>query len=137
MAFEVIFQEDMDKRRFGNLLRSRREAGELDVSELAQRVGLSREVLGKYERGERINPIDPEYANAIAAELKNVSVLELVMAMGYQVSVAGLASDELALIDQYRRLSPASRAALQAGARALVGMLPGEDERPKPPRAAS
>lgn len=113
----------MDKKRLGILLRQRREAAALEVTELASRIGISREVLGKYERGERIHPLDPEYANAIAAELKNLSVLEIVMAMGYQVAIAGFTPDELALMDQYRRLSPAGQASLQAGARALNGQL--------------
>lgn len=116
----------MDKARFGALLRSRREAAGLDVAELARRVKLSREVLGKYERGEREHPMDPEEVNALAEALSNVSVLELVMAMGYRVAVAGLDRDELELIELDRRLSPASKRSLRAGAQALVGQFPAE-----------
>lgn len=115
----------MDKRRLGNLIRSRREAVGLDVAELARRVSLSREVLGKYERAEREHPLAPEEANAIAQELKNVSVLELVMAMGYQVAIANMDADELGLIEEYRRLHPANREGLRATARALAGTLQG------------
>lgn len=113
----------MDKKRLGSLLRTRRQDAGLDTGELAKRIGVSREVLGKYERGERENPLDPDEANRLAAELRNVSVLEIVMAMGYQVAIAGFSSDELALVDQYRRLSPAARASLEEGARALEGLF--------------
>lgn len=113
----------MDKARFGNLVRSRREDAGLGVQELADRVKLSREVLGKFERGQTEHPMDPDNANLLAAELRSVSVLELVMAMGYQVAIAGLSPEELALVEEYRRLDPARRAGLQATARALAGML--------------
>ncbi len=113
----------MHQKRLGDLLRQRREDAALEVTELASRVGMSRDVLGKYERAVRIHPLDPEYANAIATELKNVSVLEIVTAMGYQVAIAGLSADELALMDQYRRLNRAGRLTLQGVARALHEQL--------------
>jgi transcriptional regulator with XRE-family HTH domain len=116
----------MDKARFGNLIRSRREAAGLDVAELARRVKLSREVLGKYERGEREHPLDPENVNAIAEALGNVSVLELVTAMGYRLAFAGFDGPEIELIEMDRRLSPASKKALRAGAQALVEQFPAE-----------
>lgn len=109
----------MNGKRLGNLLRDRRKAAGLSVAELAQAVGITREVLGKYERGSRANPLAAEYANAIAETLKNVSVLEIVMAMGYRISITGFDADELALVDEYRRLTRPHRAGLYRTAQAL------------------
>ena len=138
---KAMLRDDLNGNRLSMLLRTRREAAQIEMVELAKRIKMSRQVLGAYERGKRVYPLDPDYANAIATELKNVSVLEIVMAMGYQVAIAGLAPDELALIDEYRRLGRAERAALRAGARALVGTLTVADEAvdrfPQPRRPTS
>lgn len=115
----------MDGKRYGALLKSRREAAKLSLGDVAEALGVDSDTIGKLEAG-RKRPPDIDIVNGIAGIIQDCSVLDQLVAMGFRVSIGGMGPDELSLIQLYQDLSPAGREALLAGGRALIGKFPEE-----------
>lgn len=128
----------MVDNRFGRLLKSRRLdatdpttgraytrkrlAGLLE-DELGESVSASLVAGWESESANEKNRIavpKPKHVNALAKVLPNISVLEMVEAIGYEVERSGLRDDERELLAAFRRLQPSQR----PGAVRLIRALP-------------
>jgi transcriptional regulator with XRE-family HTH domain len=94
----------MAQREFGRLLAERREAAGLGQKELARAVNVAYQQIGQWENGHFKKPLRPEIINGLAQELRNVSVMELLVKLGYDVECPDITADDAALLGGYHRL---------------------------------
>ena len=119
----------MGFEHFSQLLTSARERAGLTKAELAERVGIiSRQSITNWEG---VRPpkrgITPAEVNALSKAL-DISVLDLVMALGYDVTFEGIADEaEAALLEAYRRLLPVQQQMLRAAAGLSSGLPPASE----------
>lgn len=127
----------MGFEQFSRLLTNARQRAGLTKVELAERLGIiSRQSITNWEG---VRPpkrgITPEEVNALSKALQ-VSVLDLVTALGYDVKFEGIADEaEAALLEAYRQLLPAQQQMLRAAA-GLSSGLPQASELPSLHRLA-
>ena len=127
----------MGFEQFSRLLTNARQRAGLTKVELAERLGIiSRQSITNWEG---VRPpkrgITPEEVNALSKALQ-VSVLDLVTALGYDVKFEGIADEaETALLEAYRQLLPAQQQMLRAAA-GLSSGLPQASELPSLHRLA-
>lgn len=109
-----------ERYRLGELVRVAREREGLTQADLAERLGIERTMVSQLELGRPKKPIEPTVVNRLATIL-NLSVLEMVIALGYDVRFDGIEDEEeVALLEAYRGSEPA----LKQASRAVLG-LPG------------
>lgn len=105
-----------DGSALAKLIRDQRKAIGLDQQGLAERLNVKRETVSKMERGLMVYPLTPETTHDLSRHL-GLSVFDLVRAMGYQVEMPGFVDEqEVALVEAYRRLTPAQQQVLRAAA---------------------
>ncbi len=116
----------MGFEQFSSLLTTARQRAGLTKAELAGRLGsISRQSITNWEG---VRPpkrgITPEEVNALSEALE-VSVLDLVTALGYDVKFEGIADEaEAALLEAYRQLLPVQQQMLRAAAGLSSGLPP-------------
>lgn len=123
----------MGNKDVGRLIQARREAAINPVTgkawtqdELGDAVGLKRESVGHLERGRGKNVPGPELLNVISQTLGNVTVAEMLQAVGYDLRLDGelLTPEEEYLLGVFRQSSRGDRAALIRVAQGLLGLPP-------------
>ncbi len=119
----------MGSEQFSRLLTNARQRAGLTKAELADRLGIiSRQSITNWEG---VRPpkrgITPDEVNALSKAL-DVSVLDLVTALGYEVKFEGIADEaEAALLQAYRQLLPVQQQMLRAAAGLSSGSLPASE----------
>ena len=119
----------MGFEQFSRLLTNARQRVGLTKAELADRLGIiSRQSITNWEG---VRPpkrgITPDEVNALSKAL-DVSVLDLVTALGYEVKFEGIADEaEAALLQAYRQLLPVQQQMLRAAAGLSSGSLPASE----------
>ena len=94
---------------------SRRQKG-FTQKEVAHFAGMTRENYASAENGRRKDPLSPEQASRLA-RLLDIPMISLLEAMGYSLDVPGFDNEEeVALVQAYRRLTPAEKRMLRAAA---------------------
>jgi transcriptional regulator with XRE-family HTH domain len=95
-------------------LRRKRLERQLVQEEVAGVLGITRQRLSQIESGKADIVLDPERAGKVSRLLK-IEMFDLVMAMGYPLRLPGsLSADEAALLENYRRLTPAQQRVIRA-----------------------
>ena len=119
----------MGFEQFSRLLTNARQRAGLTKAELADRLGIiSRQSITNWEG---VRPpkrgITPDEVNALSKAL-DVSVLDLVTALGYEVKFEGIADEaEAALLQAYQQLLPVQQQMLRAAAGLSSGSLPASE----------
>lgn len=104
-------------------LKSLRKEKDLTLEELAQKLGVTKQVLSRYERGER----QADYGTLVKiADFFEVSVDYLLGHSVYffpdMVGKAAMEDDESELLELYRRLPPEFKRSLLSSARLWAGV---------------
>lgn len=134
--------ENLPVNRLGELVKARREStidpltGRPYTQEgLGKALGVSRVAITAIERG-ATETIDSDKANRLA-ELLDLSVDELVVAMGYRIGTGSLSREESELLRVYRRAPADARSGVVSIARSAVQLLLGLQNPEGPPRRAA
>ena len=91
--------------RFGQLIREMRERRDLTQDNIARELHIDRTMVARWERGQLKQAVAPQHVNALARVL-SLSVLDLVLALGYDVRFEGIEDEEeVAILSAYRQLS--------------------------------
>lgn len=115
-----------DYRKLGGLVREARLNKRLTQTEVAEGLSLSREQISQIERGRPKKPLDPEHINTFSRIL-GLNVLDLVVALGYEVRVPGIEDEEQAtLLRLYQSALPVGQRAAIAVLQATQQPLEGE-----------
>lgn len=83
--------------RFGQLLKDARERADLSQEDIGQELGVDRSLVSQWERGDRKSPVSNEHVNRLS-RLIRVPVLDLVLALGYDVRVPGIENEQQATV---------------------------------------
>lgn len=90
------------KNPLGELVAAARRARQLTQQEVAERIGMKRELYSQLETGRRKEPLSPQQAADIERHL-GISMLSIVNAMGYRVVPPGFQNPrEAALLEAFR-----------------------------------
>lgn len=109
----------------GGIVRDARRRRDLTQDELAEVLGVSRETVSQLERGRPKKPLDPDFVNRLASHLE-LPVIDLVLALGYNVRFEGIGNDqEVALLELYRQSPPQYQRAVLRGLQELALDLDG------------
>ena len=107
----------MPRKRTGDLLREARERSGWSQEEVAERVGVSRTIVSRWENGV-LTPQVPDQVNALCAALP-ISIEELLRAMGVNIVPSAAARLPRELVTSLLALSPERQAALLTLVRGL------------------
>jgi transcriptional regulator with XRE-family HTH domain len=95
--------------RFGQLLRDARERRGLGQEDIAVALKVDRSLVSQWERGINKRPVSPDDVNRLS-KLLDVTVLDLVEALGYDVRLSGIEDEAAAaLLGAYLRASDDQR----------------------------